>query len=304
MASIVVELQRDSLNATGSVPNLLRKALVIATKLRLPDLRTWIESELGGYQDSESVPPYRIVTGQVIGTDVWGRMAPVLFRETETLTMCSTVRLFDSAAELEGLLQRADNEGSLQVPMSPEQNAILARATGSGEPITYTRVIRVEDVRGALDAVRTEILKWSLKLEQDGILGEGLTFSDAEREKAADVHYTTNFYGHVGNVSQHGRGVNQTATISSQPAELAKFVSDFRDHIDELRLDALQRQQASAQLSTLSAQIEAGEPNPVIVREAVHSLRNITEGAIGSLLASAMTTPGVWHAISTFLSNF
>lgn len=52
MPSIVVELQRDSLNPAVSVSDFLRKALLIATKLDVPAFKTWIENELSGYRDS------------------------------------------------------------------------------------------------------------------------------------------------------------------------------------------------------------------------------------------------------------
>ena len=35
-----------------------------------------------------------------------------------------------------------------------------------------------------LDAVRNAVLKWSLTLEAEGIIGEGMSFSPVEREKA------------------------------------------------------------------------------------------------------------------------
>jgi hypothetical protein len=48
VASIVIDLQRDSLNPEVDVSDLLRKGLVIASKLGIRDLNDWIENELGG----------------------------------------------------------------------------------------------------------------------------------------------------------------------------------------------------------------------------------------------------------------
>jgi hypothetical protein len=47
----------------------------------------------------------------------------------------------------------------------------------------------------AIDAVRTRILVWSLELETQGILGDGIVFSKKEKEKATstpsiDIHNT------------------------------------------------------------------------------------------------------------------
>ena len=301
MASIVVELQRDSLNPEVDVSDLLRKALVIASKLGIRDLNSWIENELGGYRDSKAVPLYRIVTGEVMGQDAWGQWVSVLFRQNDMFEMVSTVRLFDSVAELEGVLQRAgpQQESNLSIGLSPEQDAILARLVGSG-PTKFARFIRLEDVKGALDAVRTEILKWALKLEKDGILGEGVSFSKDEQRKAAAVHYTTNFYGSVGNISQHGRQFSQTASVGIHHQDLTKLVKDLSEHLDDLNLDARQKQRAEAQIATINAEL-TGEPDSVIVGQAARSLRSITEGAIGNLLATAGTNPSVWHWIHQML---
>ena len=50
---------------------------------------------------------------------------------------------------------------------------------------------------GILDAVRNAILTWSLKLEADGIVGEGLSFSPKEKkiasEMAADLQPVVNY---------------------------------------------------------------------------------------------------------------
>jgi len=256
MSSIVLELQRDSLNPAVAVSDLLRKALLIATKLDIPDFKIWIENELGGYRGSSSVPPYRISSGQVMGMDEWGREIPVLFGTSEESETAARVRFSDSVAEIEALLQRAirDKKGSFSVDYSPEQQAILRSASQHGL-VKHTRYIRVEDLKGVLDAVRTEILKWSLKLEKDGILGEGMTFSTEEQRKASAVHYTTHFHGSVGNVAQNAEHFSQTASIGIQPKDLARLVTELSTHIDELNLDSRQKQRAEAQLAILIAEI-------------------------------------------------
>ena len=54
-----------------------------------------------------------------------------------------------------------------------------------------------------IDAVRTMILNWSLKLEEEGILGEGLSFSEEEKQKAATSTQIRieNFQGILGDVA-------------------------------------------------------------------------------------------------------
>jgi AbiTii-like protein len=42
---------------------------------------------------------------------------------------------------------------------------------------------------GILETVRMVILNWTLKLEEDGILGEGLSFSSSEKQTASEHTY-------------------------------------------------------------------------------------------------------------------
>jgi hypothetical protein len=141
-----------------------------------------------------------------------------------------------------------------------------------------------------------------MKLEMDGILGEGMTFSTEEQRRASAVHYTTHFHGSVGNVAQNAAHFSQTASIGIQPNDLARLVHDFSSHIDELNLDNRQKQRAEAQLAILNAEL-GGEPDAEIVKQAGRTLWNITQGAIGSLIATAAVQPGVWHWIQQMLAN-
>ena len=307
MASIVVELQRDSLNPAVAVSDLLRKALFIATKLDIPEFKTWIENELGGYRDCSDpngVPSYRLRSGTVMGQDPWsGRWVPIVFPTAEQNKIVAKFIFFDPVAEIETLMGRAiSDKGTVRIDFSPEQEALL-RSNSQHGLMMHTRFIRVEDLKGVLDEVRTAILRWSMKLEKDGIVGEGMTFSAEEQRKASAVHYNTNFYAPVGNVAQHSEHFWQTANIEIQSEDLEKLVTEFSKHLSELNLDARQQQRAEAQLAILKTEL-TGEPDPVIVKQAAHSLRNITENAIASILATAAMQPGVWHWIQQTLASF
>lgn len=94
--------------------------------------------------------------------------------------------------------------------------------------------------------------------------------------------------------------INQEWSINQ--GELTKFVIEMANRLDELELDSRQRQRAEAQLATLKTELR-GEPDPTIVGQALRTLRNITEGAIGSLIASA-TQPPIWQWIHEISRNF
>jgi hypothetical protein len=90
----------------------------------------------------------------------------------------------------------------------------LKQSDGAGFPQLH---IPVSNVSAILDAVRNTILKWSLKLEEEGILGDGMSFSPAEKETAAReapvLDKPVNYYIHV-----EGDMVNSTVQQGSPAA--------------------------------------------------------------------------------------
>jgi hypothetical protein len=94
---------------------------------------------------------------------------------------------------------------------------------------------------------------------------------------------------HGGGIAQAGAHStqHQTITYNSQDLDdLRQAIDILENRIDELNLDAAAKRKALAQVGTLKAQL-SDEPNPIIIKEAGRTLRNITEGAIGGLLSAA-----------------
>jgi hypothetical protein len=70
--SLIHELQLDAANAAVSASNLLWKALILAAKLEVSDVPEWIDKELSGYRDGDTLPSYRILRGTVKGRGLHG----------------------------------------------------------------------------------------------------------------------------------------------------------------------------------------------------------------------------------------
>lgn len=79
-------------------------------------------------------------------------------------------------------------------------------------------------------------------------------------------------------------------------SNLERLVVELTTHLNELNIDAHLRQKAETQIATIKAQLSDDEPDPIIIKQAGRTLRNITEGAIASLVATAVQ-PAVWHWI-------
>lgn len=209
--SIVIELQRLASEGNCPVDELLRKALIVATKLDIKDFREWITSELQGYASGHDVPDYRKAQASLhVFNDVKRRLIPLYLPEEleEVLTHASLTQ------PLAGLVELASSDSAtFQLQMPPSVRNILLQGQGQFPMEPVMQVSRIYISR-AIDAIRNTILEWSLRLEQQGILGEGMRFTSEEKAIAMasqNIHIGS-FQGILGDVA--GSTVTQTLNMS------------------------------------------------------------------------------------------
>lgn len=238
MSSLVLELQQDCLNEKISVTALLRKALVVATKLNIPEFKSWIDDELNGYKTkSQKLPGYRYLKGEIKATHPEYQWIPYIFQDPKMAEILSSRATQQPIGELEHLLQKQGPHALLTMPFTPQ--VLKQLDNGNLElGIVPTLVVDGSRIQGILDAVRNIVLQWSLRLEADGILGEALTFSKQEKEKASNVTYHIhNFTGVAGIVQTEHLQIGNYSTIHQALKERGISQSD-RNQLEDI-LDKL-----------------------------------------------------------------
>jgi len=283
VGSVVLELQREALDRQVRVSDLLRKALVVARKLGLREFQAWTEKELSGYGRGDDVPEYRVVSGQVRAWDPYRGWVPVIFQDAKHAEMLSRRRCGQSVAELEHLVEGEKDSSLLHMPFPHELQRQLSRSFGFQTEVTlftqYAEIVRI------IDAVRTIILNWALKLEEDGIVGEGLSFTHQEKEAAErSPQNITNFYGPVQSPQiQLGspRAIQVSTTFTVDSAAIRSVLDMARRTLGSLDLRDDQRREVEAEIRTVESQLESPKPKTSIIREGLESLRRILEGAGG-----------------------
>jgi hypothetical protein len=288
MSSIVEELQRGALNRNTPVSDLLRMAKVISVKLNLPDLAKWVDHELNG-NGMTQVPPYRIVKGQLKGKNPFHGWQPVLFDDEEIERLFTNQPIGQPVAEMEHMLSRAaGGSGEMMIPLSGQAATHLMRATGMNLP--FAVIISSGEAWGIVDAVRTALLDWSLKLEQAGIKGEGLSFSNEEREKAHEgqaIYHIGSIANFTGNLGANSGTVNATSQQASAE-DVLKLIEKIRANEQGLNVSGAEIRRLEAALDDLTFEMKQPAPNQSKVRQAVSSIRNVAEGAVGSLAATGI----------------
>lgn len=209
---IVIELQRLASNSNCPVDELLRKALIVSTKLQIADFTTWIRCELDGYQGKD-VPEYRIVPTSLKAINpVNGFHMPIYSDVPGRENEFSRAPVGSPVGELSMLIQ--SEREFFQIALSNAVQRRLHRNCDMPMPMECYLRVSLNAIFGILDSVRNAILQWALQLEQDGILGEEMRFTSEEKAIAMtsqNIHIA-NFQGILGNVNEST--VNQSLDMS------------------------------------------------------------------------------------------
>jgi hypothetical protein len=288
MKSIVQELQIEAMSSSSNISDLLRKSLVVARKLKIKEFENWVNRELNGYKCSmKEVPEYREIVGSLQYLNVFHGWYPAVIQDEKTAELVRKSKAFQSITELENLVKSESEYLVLQLPQG--QQNILSELFN--EPTQFRLSFGKSQAQRMIDTVRTIILEWSLKLEEDGIMGEGLSFSKEEKQEASKHDYTVNnFYGNASGIQiqQHTEKSTQTMINELDWDKVSNFISTLRQNIDQIGLQEDAQQIVEAEIATLSTQIESGQPKSTVINQSLKTVRNVLEGVTGSLIASGL----------------
>ncbi len=288
MSSLVLELQREAYDEKTSVSTLLRKAYVLARKLKVGELESWINDELNGYNvPYTELPEYRTVRGEVKGWNPVNGWIPVILTP-EIMEIISQNKIIQSIPELEQLLK--ETSGSTLLIGLP--HVIQERISEMVEFDTkFSLHFGKSQAVQVIQYVRNTILKWSLQLEEDNILGEGVSFTVHEKEEAQKQNYTVyNIHSNQTQIQQNTVHSQQNMVSSSEinKDQLHEFIAKLTQHLDQLELEMDNRKKLDSEITTITAQLETENPKKNIIQESLSTIRSVLEGVTGSLIASGL----------------
>ena len=211
--SIVLELQRMASDGHGSVTELLRKALLVARKLKIADFAEWVQHELSGYPLGADTPAYREIVGQAVVWNPYHGTAPFQIGDPAFAKVCAQVIVQQSIPEIEQML--ASGSVSFDMEFPPDALHLIRQVFPTLGVNIPRRRLFPNSLFSIVEEVRTTILSWSLKLEEEGITGEGMTFSDDEKERAAHSS-SVQIGNYFNNVQAHNVQVGDYGSIHQQ----------------------------------------------------------------------------------------
>lgn len=276
------------------------KSNVVARKLKLEEFGNWVNEELNGYQSYEKTPEYRNVCGQLKARDLYrGGLIPVLINDPKYADIITNRKLVQPISEIESYVGK---KGNILVTFPVGQREILSKAIGT--ETEYFLEVSKNQIGSIVDNVRNIVLEWSLKLEEEGILGEGMSFSKEEKEKAKNqgplISFGSDASGVQIQIQQNTSNSSQTMQQGSVDLnKVEELLQTIKDNINnpDLVLSTEQSIEISESIKIIEAQKQLGNPDPNLIKEGFRTIRNVLEGITGSITAS-----GSIHHLGLFLN--
>lgn len=291
MSSMVLELQQEVLKSDCDILNALRKAHLIAVKLRLKEFDEWVQHELNGYSqdDQSSIPDYRKVQGQLKAFKPYRGWIPVQFNNDKVEECICEPKLWESLGSLLSVYEQQNEKGYFHLSFTAETLTYLLAKFKSPSQFQYALFFNTYCLKEIKNAVQNCLLEWTLKLESEGILGENMQFSPEEKDQAKNIPQQVNIYlGTVVNGevkdSQVISGCHHTISFNYEQAE--GVLEKVKEAVKAESLSDDDRETADELIAEAETKI-AEEKKPDIVKAGLSALKDFLVGA-GANVAGAM----------------
>lgn len=291
MESLVLKLQADCMDQNQSVTTILREAWAVAKKLDLRDFVDVLHKELNGYFDADDVPNYRVLTGELKALNPSVGYIPVLIRDPAVDKSLTQKPVLTSIPEIEDLLSKP-NASSSMISQFPSSVATKIMELFEMDFVPSLHVPS-SAMRRIVETVRNTVLNWSLELEKNKIFGDGLSFSQSEKQAASThISNSTVILGDMNSsVIQSQIAGNASASINDDhPAwQLVKEIIDhLNDNRDELNALLDSTQDLDNSVSELSDIINDKKKDAGKASRLLKGIKDILSSAAKSLIASGI----------------
>ncbi|MBI1450444.1 MULTISPECIES: hypothetical protein [Acinetobacter] len=222
--SIVEKLQLLAIDPESDIEEILDKALFVASKLKIDDFKIWCKQEIDGYELAQ-VPEYRKFKGDLRFLEKSGALTSINLPSSVD-ELITSVNFSKSIGQLNSLLE--NKNPTFLAPLSNGQRQLIIEIEDNdiSEPFIVLARYQLESVK---KRVKSIILNWSLELEDKGILGQGLKFTEKEKGIAMSVnnYHIQNMQGVVGNVNESTINQNNQMNVYAKDFDsLARLLTE------------------------------------------------------------------------------
>ncbi|MGO9646834.1 MAG: hypothetical protein ACLPOO_02150 [Terriglobales bacterium] len=240
--SLLRDIQNAALDSTVHLPDLLRKCKVLAVRLGNEDLKRWVDSELNGYGEDDSLPAYRSFRVESHG-DFFGpagsglRNAPIPLSclPEKFVEMLFTHHSREPISAFADLVSKGTS-GSFRVPWPADLVAHVGQDIYEYMNCASAwQVIPRGAIVGILDTVRSRILNFALEIEAEAPeAGEAAPGVPPVPQERVNQVFHTQIFGNVGNVAAGSEGFSQSSAVVVVEGDF----SSLRTFLTKLGIDS------------------------------------------------------------------
>lgn len=223
--SIVLELQKELLDNTAPLSQLIIKAWVVAKKLKLEDDAVQLRKEIDGYECSycEEIPKYRDTRGKI------QKYQALEWKDIDENGFCIDPKSFyhpspiiDFPFSIRKPIRNIEKElviiGDVAEKMYPVDLRYRLKNMYSIDNNDQYRCLYSSTVHSdILHKIRMKLIEWTMFLSENGILGNDMSFEEDEKEMAKQIIHAG------GNVVLQNYPNNSPQTVSFNTNQLEIF---------------------------------------------------------------------------------
>ncbi|RJO61130.1 MAG: hypothetical protein C4542_07115 [Dehalococcoidia bacterium] len=245
--TLLQEIQRDLVNESADITNILRKCKILAAKLGNKEFDDWLENELNGYSDTDALPNYRILEtesvgnfGGFMGAQMTNSPIPLSCLPPKYQERYRTAHLREPISYYIPLVHSSKPGESLQSPWSADAIKYIGDKIYKNFILLSARqVIPYGSITALIDTVRNRTLSFILQIESSNPdAGEAPLHSKPVPEATVQQVFTTYIMGNVSNMSAGSQNISTQINVTYNDfASLKGYLKSIgvaAEDIDEL----------------------------------------------------------------------
>jgi hypothetical protein len=268
------------------------KTKVFLHKIERKELTAWINRELQGYGENDTIPDYRIVPSRVLANIANPAVrytrhpVPIGHLSTEQQDSLYKTQLPQPIAGLEEMTAGASEGGYISRPIAMEFNGLLGKQLGNGYHIEQAWAESSQaDVKSVLVNIRSRLLDFMLEIK--GQLGDAVDDSDI-RDKVRKIDTGSLFEKAI-------FGPNATINIGDHGTQIVRSTiqkGDWQALSDQLKAHGVPESEVN-ELKKALDEDEQQQVDPLEGKTGNWLTRLMSKAAKGSIKLSKDVATGV-----------
>ena len=293
--SLLNQIQDDLTSPSSNLSDILRRAKVLASKLKSSELRNWVKLESEGYENREDLPDYRQMHLPVLGTykgpyggGINNAPIPLMNIPEDVKEWATKYEIYDNVAALEEMLR--NGKDSFQFYLPPELTSLIEYHIGRQPPMNLVETFRTVPrytLTGIVDNIKNRLLDFVLELQEQGINPDDPESNETKPDVVREA-VVNNIYGD-NNVVAIGENISQEVSTVQK--------GDINSLMDHLKAQKVPGEDLEELKSAILAEPEAetGKLGPKVSSWTGRMVAKAASGAwkIGVPAASTMLQKGI-----------